>query len=104
MYIAYVHTVYYHLIMLITWDDNKNAANFKKHGIWFEEATTILFDPMVLSNINMHLTDDRFEYLGHSDRSRLLYVVTVEKDVDEIRIVSARKATNGERKTYEEGI
>lgn len=90
--------------MLITWDDKKNEANFKKHGVWFEEAATILFDPATLSNINKHASGHRFEYLGHSDQSRLLYVVTVEKDDDEIRIISARKATKDERKKYEEGV
>ena len=68
------------------------------------EAATILFDPMTLSNINKYSGGDRFEYLGHSDRSRLLYVVTVEKDENEIRIISARKATNRERTKYEEGF
>ena len=88
--------------MLVTWDNEKNESNFKKHGVWFEEAATVLFDPMALSNINKHPSSERFEYLGHSDRSRLLYVVTVERDDDEIRIVSARQATSSERKKYEE--
>ncbi len=90
--------------MLVTWDENKNQANYKKHGIWFEEATTILFDTNTLSNINKHPSGLRFEYLGYSDRLHLLYVVTVEKDDDVIRIVSARKATKSERIKYEERI
>ena len=63
---------------------------------------TVLSNPLVLSNINGHLSDQRFEYLGHSSLSRLLYVVTVEKHEDEIRIVSAREATPVERRRYEE--
>ena len=51
---------------------------------------------------NDHVDGNRLEYLGHSLRSRVLYVVTVEKDDDEIRIVSAREATSNERKGYEE--
>ncbi len=90
--------------MLITWDDQKNKANFKKHDVWFEEAATVLFDPMALSNLNKHSSNDRFECLGHSDKSRLLYVVTVDRENNEIRIISARKATNSERKMYEEGV
>ena len=90
--------------MQVTWDPKKNESNFKKHGVWFEEAATVLFDTTSLSNINKHPTGERFEYLGHSDRSRLLYVVTVEKADDEIRIISARKATNNEREKYEERV
>lgn len=90
--------------MLVTWDDKKNLSNFKKHGVWFEEALTVLFNPSALCNINKHSSNNRFEYLGHSDRLSLLYVVTIERDDDEIRIISARKATKGERKKYEEGI
>lgn len=90
--------------MLITWDDKKNEANHKKHGVWFEEAVSVLTNAQTLSNSNAHPSDNRFEYLGHSSQARLLYVVTVEKADDEIRIISARKATMSERKRYEEGI
>lgn len=90
--------------VLITWDDRKNEANHKKHGVWFEEAASVLTNAQTLSNTNAHPSTTRFEYLGHSDKARLLYVVTVEKTDDEIRIISARKATTNERKRYEEGI
>ncbi len=96
--------VIYNAEMLVTWDKKKNEFNFKKHGVWFEEAATVLFDSMALMNINKHPSGQRFEYFGHSDRSRLLYVVTVEKDDEEIRIISARRATGSERKEYEKGI
>ncbi len=90
--------------MLITWDDRKNEANHKKHGVWFEEAGSVLTNAQTLSNSNAHPSANRFEYLGYSSQARLLYVVTVEKADDEIRIISARKATMNERKRYEEGI
>lgn len=90
--------------MLIDWDDRKNEANFKKHGVWFEEAQTVILNPLSLVATNDHSSDERLEYLGYSEQSRLLYVVTVEKSDDEIRIVSARKATANERKKYEETI
>jgi uncharacterized DUF497 family protein len=89
---------------VVTWDPKKNETILKKHGVWFEEAATVLFDTMSLSNLNKHPSGERFEYLGHSDRSKLLYVVTVEKDDNEIRIISARKATSNEREQYEERI
>lgn len=90
--------------MLISWDDRKNEQNFKKHGVWFEEAMTILSNPLTLSNLNSHPSGNRFEYLGHSTLSRLLYVVTVEKEETEIRIISARPATTAERTQYEERV
>jgi uncharacterized DUF497 family protein len=86
---------------LITWDDRKNDANFKKHGVWFEEAQTVIFNPLTLASVNDHPSGNRMEYLGHSSDLSLLYVVTVEKSDDEIRIISARKATPRERSRYE---
>jgi uncharacterized DUF497 family protein len=52
--------------MLITWDDRKNEANFKKHGVWFEEAQIVILDSLTLISSNDHPSGDRIEYLGHS--------------------------------------
>ena len=90
--------------MLITWDDKKNEANFKKHGVWFEEAQTVIINSQSLMVPNEHPDGDRMEYLGFSTDQKLLYVVAVEKEEETIRIISARKATQGEREKYEEGI
>ena len=90
--------------MVINWDEKKNEANFKKHGVWFEEAQAVITNSLSLMAPNEHPDGDRMEYLGYSVDHKLLYVVTVEKDDEIIRIVSARRATPGERKKYEEGI
>ena len=90
--------------MLIDWDDKKNEANFKKHGVWFEEAQTVMTNPLTLMATNDHSSGVRMEYLGFSVSLRLLYVVTVEKTDEHIRIISARKATASERSRYEKGI
>lgn len=90
--------------MLITWDNRKNESNFKKHGVWFEEAQTVILNSLTLMAPNKHSDGDRMEYLGFSTDHKLLYVVTVERDEEIIRIISARKATSDERKKYEEGI
>jgi len=37
-------------MILITWEDRKNETNFKKHGVWFEEAQTVVTHPLTLSN------------------------------------------------------
>ena len=88
--------------MIITWDEAKNESNYKKHGVWFEEAQTVIVNPLSLMAPNDHSDGDRMEDLGHSLENRMLYVVTVEQTDDEIRIISAREGTPGERKGYEE--
>ena len=90
--------------MVITWDDKKNETNFKKHGVWFEEAQAVITNPLSFMAPNEHSDGDRMEYLGFSTENRLLYLVTVEKHEKVIRIISARKATKNEREKYEEGI
>ncbi len=90
--------------MWIIWDDRKNEDNFKKHGVWFEEAQTVLPNPFTLMAVNDHPDGDRMEYLGYSVEAQLLYVVTVEQSEEVIRIISARLATVNERRKYEEGV
>lgn len=87
--------------MDITWDDRKAEANLAKHGVSFEEAATVILNPLALTAPNAHPDGSRFEYLGHSTRDRLLYVVTVERSEETVRILSARKATPYEKETYE---
>ena len=86
------------------WDERKNNANRTKHGVWFEEAQTVIPIPLTLMATNEHPDGDRMEYLGYSSESQLIYVVTVEQGDEVIRIVSARLATANERTKYEEGI
>jgi uncharacterized protein len=80
------------------WDENKNAINKKRHkGVSFEEAQTAFSDPD-------HSDDeDRFILLGMSERFRVLVTCQCYRDNDSvIRIISARKATKPEMRTYEE--
>jgi uncharacterized protein len=93
--------------MRFEWDEVKNALNFEKHGVWFEEAQTIWADPQATEFYDPeHSTDeDRFIRVGHSRKERVLLVVFCEKHGGEtVRIISARKATPKERNAYEEGI
>jgi uncharacterized DUF497 family protein len=90
-----------------TWDDVKNAANFEKHGIWFEEAQTVWADPLATEFYDPdHSTDeDRFIRVGHSRKERILLVIFCERHGGKVvRIISARKATPKETKAHEEGI
>ncbi len=89
------------------WDELKNASNFEKHGIWFEEAQTVWADPHATEFYDPeHSTDeDRFIRVGHSRKERVLLVIFCERLGGKIvRIISARKATPKETKAHEEGI
>jgi uncharacterized protein len=82
------------------WDPKKAAANLKKHGVSFEEATTA-FDDELGAYYPDSLHEARFILIGHSVRRRLLYVVHAEVMVDTVRIISARKATKHEKAHYD---
>ena len=87
------------------WDKSKNLANIKKHKISFEEAKTVFFDEnaRLISDPKHSVNEERFIILGISDKLKLLIVVRMYKENDEvIRIISARKATKTESKYYNE--
>jgi uncharacterized DUF497 family protein len=86
-----------------TWDPAKAAANFRKHGVSFEDASTVFRSPLakVLPDPTHSQQEQRSLMLGHSAGGRLLLVVFTERD-DRIRIISAREASARERCEYEE--
>jgi uncharacterized DUF497 family protein len=85
------------------WDDKKAKSNAKKHGARFEEASTVFADGLSLTiqDPAHSQVEDRFVTIGSSYRGRLLVVVHTERG-DNIRIISARRASRRERKSYEE--
>lgn len=80
------------------WDSEKAASNADKHGVTFEEATTVFLDLDYLL-VPDASSQDRFIALGFSSRARILMVVHVERG-DRVRIVSARPATRTEAHVY----
>jgi uncharacterized protein len=86
------------------WDAAKAKANLRKHGVSFDEAASVFFDPLAVSgNDPDHSTDEsRFITFGLSSRGRLLAIIHTVRG-ESIRIISARRATRTERKLYEEG-
>lgn len=88
------------------WDESKNALNRKKHGIWFEEATSVFDDPLARLFVDPeHSDEERFILLGFSSSARLLVVVHCYRESESlVRIVSARKATRKESEKYEKRI
>lgn len=87
------------------WDDKKASRNLSKHGISFQEAATVFDDPLfvIFADPDHSLREKRFIMMGESNRQRLLVVAYTERS-DEIRLISARKATHKEREVYEEEI
>ncbi len=90
--------------LIFTWDPRKAEANLGKHGVSFEEASTVFGDPLSLTipDPDHSEAEARFVVLGYSFRRNLLVVVHSEIG-DNIRIISARRATRHEREDYEEG-
>jgi uncharacterized protein len=94
--------------LIFEWDANKARTNLNKHRVSFEEAKTLFNDPLLVTfpderNSN---TEERFISIGLSAHRRILLVVHTDRreiaDSVIIRIISCRKATPSERKTYEE--
>jgi uncharacterized DUF497 family protein len=90
--------------MKIEWDSKKAKCNLKKHGVSFEEAATALSDPMAATGIDPDhsITEDRYITFGVSEKGKLIVVSHTERN-EIIRIISARKASKGERELYEKG-
>jgi len=88
-------------VLLFEWNEKKALLNVQKHGVSFEEAATAFGDPLSLTiDDPLHSQDeDRFILIGMSNRNRLLVVVHTYRD-DVIRLISARKATQKERRYY----
>jgi uncharacterized DUF497 family protein len=82
------------------WDEEKYAVNLRKHGVKFEEAAEVFFDPENRFG-EASVEEEYREYvIGYSFSNRILLVVFVEREV-RTRIISARRATLQERKEYE---
>jgi len=90
--------------MEVTWDPRKAAPNHRKHKVSFEEASTMLADPLAITGADPDhsVGEIRWVTFGLSNRQRLLAVSHTEAR-DIIRIISARAATRPERRLYEEG-
>ena len=90
--------------MDITWDSIKAEINFKKHGVSFEGAATVIQSALTVTVDDTSADEQRFATIGVSVKLRILMVVHTYRDDSEIRIISARKATKKEQEIYEERI
>ena len=90
--------------MEFKWDPEKAAANVKRRGISFNEAGSVLEDPLSTTYPDEAHSEEetRFLTIGASHRGRILVVAHTERN-NTIRIISARRATRREREFYEQG-
>ena len=89
--------------MKIVWDEAKAASNQKKHGITFTEAQSVFYDSyaLLINDQDHSENEERFILLGLSFVSNMLVVCHCYREKDEqLRIISARKATNKETAQY----
>ena len=87
--------------MQFEWDRAKAAANLRKHRVSFQEASTVLLDPLSTTFPDRASEgEQRFVTIGISALGRLLVVAHTERG-DTIRLISARRATRRERGFYE---
>ena len=95
---AYTHQV------KVEWDATKAEGNHRKHGVTFEEATTVFGDPLALTfaDPDHSVGEERYLMFGVSVEGRLLAIVHTESS-EAVRIISARRTTRSERKIYEDG-
>jgi uncharacterized DUF497 family protein len=85
------------------WDPQKAEANQKKHGVSFEEASTVFADPLsvTIPDPDHSEHEERLLLLGRSTTGTLLVVTHVARG-EQLRLISARRATRRERRDYEE--
>lgn len=88
--------------MKIIWDSKKAIANPKYHdGVTFEEAQHVLLDPFALTQEDSDSEEEqRFVTLGMGSKGRILMVVYTYRD-ETIRLISAWKANEPQRRRYE---
>ena len=88
--------------MKVGWDVKKATVNIRNHGIEFSRAATVLDDPMAVTIEDTRHGEQRFVTVGLDMLGRILVVVYAYPAEEEIRLISARKATPKERRLYEE--
>jgi uncharacterized protein len=95
---------------LFEWDEAKAAANERNHDVSFELASSVFYDPRLLTvaDLEHSETEERWFSVGIARNGAVLSVVYLwsgaNPTVIKIRMISARKATQAERRQYEEAL
>jgi uncharacterized protein len=94
----------YSCLVTATFDPKKDTANLREHGISLTEGDGVLSDPLAVTIEDESAEgEQRFVTLGANTFGSLMVVVWTPRD-DGVRIISVRKPTPKERRTYEEGV
>jgi hypothetical protein len=88
--------------MVYQWNKDKATANLRKHDIDFADAVSVFSDDLAITIPDERFDEERFVTIGVDAFGRILVVIYTMRE-DEIRVISARKATRQERQQYEEG-
>ena len=88
--------------MCFEWDDEKDRKNIAKHGIGFRTAILVFEDPnrVDIYDVFHSMDEDRFLTIGEIAGTFIVVTVVYTERSDDIRIISARRATKAERKEY----
>lgn len=89
--------------MQFEWDPDKDRDNQAKHGVSFDEASTVFGDPFAwtITDPDHSADENRFLTTGQSNRQRLIIVAHTDR-AERVRPISAREVTAAERRVYEE--
>ena len=86
--------------MEFEWDARKAVSNLTKHGVDFADAVTVLDDDLAVTVRDDSAGEDRYVTIGMDATGRLLVVVYTLRG-ERVRIISGRRPTSRERKSYE---
>lgn len=91
--------------MQFEWDEAKAASNFEKHGVSFREVNSVFRDTLsrTFPDPFHSLEEERYITIGESAQATLLVIAHTDRG-EKIRIISAREATDQERRFYEQGF
>ena len=84
---------------MVQWDEHKAAENWTKHNVDFADAATALSDEAALTIPDDDHGEERFVTIGMDATGRLLVVSYTYRD-DDVRLISARRATKREQRQY----
>ena len=84
------------------WNPNKPAMNLRDHGVAFDDAVEVFNDDSAIDEVDDDPDETRFRITGLAPAVGVIVIYT-ERGRDRIRIISARKATRHEVKTYRQG-
>jgi uncharacterized DUF497 family protein len=84
------------------WDADKAFINITKHGLSFEQACDVFFDPLMQLWEASPNDDTRLAAVGSTMDREVVFVVHLEIETTLVRVISARYATRAEKQRYEE--